>query len=243
VNFEVGTLVSLATLMMGLLGYVACIIFVYRRREVPWAVDEVQAFGPRLRAKMSDVPVLASVVLLASTLTPWVTGSVEGFPLPGTAWGLPWVRWLVAIPAVAAAVAAWTTPHRRVAGFTLLTGGLFLVCTVIGSVLMELTVLAQSASTLVAHTLLRGTQQVDLLVPLIRSTKQVDLFVPVIRGGIGAPLYTIASLAGAYALALGYRHSATTESADVQDVPCESLQGLKGSQADARFHPGDDWWQ
>lgn len=242
-NLTVGTLVSAAALIFGLLGYLACMFFVYRRRDVSCAVEGLRDFRPRLRRKVRDLSALAGGVLLASTFTPWVTGLADGVPLPGTAWGLPWIRWLIAIPAVAAAAAAWVVPHRRVAGFTLLTAGLFLICTVIGSVLLEMTVLAQGASTFAAETLLRGTKQVELLVPFLKGTNQVDLLVPVVRGGIGAPLYTIASVVGIYALALGYRRSAQTESVDVPDAPSEPLLSPQGSQADARFDPGDEWWQ
>lgn len=41
-----------------------------------------------------------TVVLLVSLFIPWISGSVVGVQLPHTLFGLPWVRWIVAIPAL-----------------------------------------------------------------------------------------------------------------------------------------------
>jgi len=230
-DLTVGGLLAVGALVAGLLGFTSVALVVYRRRFL--AVESFQAsdFRSRAKSKVLDVSVLAGLVLVASMSIPWISGSVVGVPLPSTAWGLPWVRWVVAVPAVLATTSALASPNRRAPGFALLTAALFLVCAAVGSLLFELAILAQTASraTLVADTLLRGTKNTDFLIPVVRE-------------GVGAPVFTVASIAAIYALAVGYRRPGRWPT-QPREAAHDDVHIRPETPVTDRFNPGDEWWE
>lgn len=227
----VGPTAVLAVLavLLGFVGFVLC-VGTCRRQSQRWAASDLGASRP-IQRKMRSVAALATLVLIASTLTPWVFGSAVGVSLPSTLWGLPWARWIIIAPAVVVFGLTWFTPWERVVSLRVITCLGLWVCTGLGGLAMVLVAFARSASrtSFVADTLLRGVGRANDLVPVIRT-------------GVGAPIFTLAALSGVWAVALNLRIGrAPTSTLQEPDFPAAQSPAAAGADSE-RFNPGDDWW-
>lgn len=212
------TLVVLVVLA-GVAGCVWNVVRIARRKDHEAADPPPVGWQDRLRSILSDWPKAAAAVVLLSTFVPWISGSAVGVALPETLWELPWVRWAVGLPAVLVTTLVWVTPHRRVAAANAATTASFMACTVVGTAVFLTTVFAESTS--------RYTFQFDTALRAIGLEEHV---LPVVRGGIGAPMYTLAAVAGIFLTTAGYRRRRALP-AQAEDPAI----GILGA--------GDDWWK
>ena len=209
--------------IVALTGFMVSCVTVLRHR----AWTDVPAPGRSVwlvvRTRLMNFAALSAAVVFLSTFAPWVTGSAVGVPLPSTVWGLPWVRWIVVMPAACALVFAWMTPGMRSSFGSMLAATSFVVCSLVGSVAIVVVALAQRASrlTFVADTVLRGVDHAHLLAPVVRP-------------GVGAPLYTAAAAVGAWAIPRRLRTDGRSS------APVPALDGSMVVHSGPR--PEDDPW-
>lgn len=220
-NLDVALTLCALVLVGALAGLALNVAMVVRRRYYP--VESAPALDPRARlvSIATDWPKVAAAVVLISTMAPWISGSAVGVQLPQTLWGLPWVRWPIGIAAVLVVVLVWVAPYQRSAPASIATAAAFMVCVVFGTAMFLVTVLAESAS--------RYTFQADMY---LRSFGMDSDVLPVVREGLGAPLFTLAAVAGIYLTAVRYRRRNAM-------APERSVF----ADAEPMAEGGDDWWK
>lgn len=154
-----GELVALLLAIGHLLGFLRL-----RRSAVAPAVGSV------VRRIVSEPFAWGALVVTAALFLPWVTGSAVGVKLPGSAFGLPWVRWILLIPTLVAWLLAAATVIRPFGVVRVVTAVVFFVTTVLGGVALVLAAAAQRLSryTTVADTILRGVDRSHILAPVVR---------------------------------------------------------------------------
>lgn len=123
-----------------------------------------------VRRIVSEPFAWAALLATAALFLPWVTGSTVGVKLPGSAFGLPWVRWILVIPTLATWPLATATVIRPFGVARVATSVVFFVTTVLGAVALVLAAAAQRLSryTTVADTILRGVDRAHVLALVVR---------------------------------------------------------------------------
>lgn len=154
-----GVIVALLLAVGNLLGFLRL-----RRSAVAPAVGSVA------RRIVSEPFAWGALLVTAALFLPWVTGSTLGVKLPGSAFGLPWVRWILLIPTIATWLLATATVIRPFGVARVGTAVVFFVTTVLGGVALVLAATAQRLSryTTVADTILRGVDRARILAPIVR---------------------------------------------------------------------------
>jgi hypothetical protein len=186
------------------------------------------AFSPEttgfLRQFLTAPPIVA-LLLLITMFLPWVSGRVAGLPLPSTAWGLPWVRWIVFVPALLALVVCAPVTARRPVLLSVLCSTTFGVCVVLGALATVVAALATDAGhlTLVARTLLRGVPQ-------------AATYLPTLHAGAGPIIYTVLALTGIWSVPL-LQHQRFRRANPTAADPWPSALAETSS-----LDPADDLW-
>ena len=98
-----------------------------------------------------------------------------------------------------------------------------MTCTVLGAAAFIVTVLAGSTS--------RYAFQLDTA---LRSVGLDEYVLPVVREGIGAPVYSLAALAGIFLTTARYRRGGTNAS---------TVEEPESASVEAGVEAGDDWWK
>lgn len=184
---NVALVIAVAALAVGAVGVVLNVVVAIRGQG-----SGRRRFGYPRQWPAPTIAVL--LLLVGATFLPWVTGSAVGVSLPGTVWGLPWIRWFVVIPVLSFGLllSVGLVLHR---GFVrVLTALALLTCAVVAAGVLVLAAFAQHIS--------RLTFLSDTLLRVLRN--RPDLL-PVVRVGPGSILFLISAAVGTFALAIGPR--------------------------------------
>lgn len=228
-------LLALCALTMSVAGWALSLALVIRRHRSCMAADGRR----RLRRPTTQIALAAVLVMLVSTALPWLSGSTLGVQLPSTLWGIPWVRWVVLVPTVLAALGTALLPHERFAAAQL-CAATFTACSVaVGAVVFFLIAAAQRTSTwatAMTHVAGEVVSQVD-------PSHHVTLL---IRAGVGSFLYVPAALVALGALAWGYRRDPglSDGAEDTAAWPSPAVPAPRATDdPDSRFRVDADWWE
>jgi hypothetical protein len=228
VGLEVSVALAAGAVIAAAVGLVVCVVAAIRQHRSgspAWAATSLW------RGKARSFSAAAALVLLVATFTPWVFGSAVGVALPSTVWGLPWARWIFGLPALVAAAMVVLGPWESFGWLRVMTGVVLGGCAGLGGSAMILVAAASDASksTFVADTLLRGLDHAHTLAPVVRT-------------GVGAPIYTFASVIAVWTVALNARFGRREIVAEVDPI-FDTPDAPFGKPSPDRFNPGDDWWQ